>query len=343
MTEHTQSALAAVARRASLAGLSARFEALMRWLSDDLAALDGALGAVGQGADDIAWRAGRYLLARPGKRMRPLCTLLAARMGGRGFDAPVRAVAIACELVHAATLLHDDVIDEGETRRGVPAARVVYGNSASVLAGDHLLIDALRRVDAPPLRSALLDVIAEMVAAEALQLERRGRFEPDRAAYLRVVRGKTAALFRYALWAGGALGGLAPDQLVALSTLGDELGMAFQLVDDLLDLSGDPQVTGKSACADLREGKLTWPLLLAAERDESIAARLQAIAEAPRLDPEAAAALVDDARALGVLDATRQRAQTHVIQARAALDTLPAGPINQAMGTVVEAVLRRCA
>lgn len=343
MSEHTQSALVTVARRASLDDLAARLDALQRWLRDDLGALDAALGAVGPADGDLAWQAGRYLLARPGKRMRPLCTLLAARLGGRPFDAPVQGVAIACELVHAATLLHDDVIDQGETRRGVPAARVVYGNSVSVLAGDHLLIDALRRVEAPALRAALLDVIAEMVAGEALQLERRGRFEPDRATWLRIVRGKTAALFRYALWAGGALGGLPPEQLEALSELGDHVGIAFQLVDDLLDLSGDPAVMGKSACADLREGKLTWPLILAAERDPALADRMRAIARDPGVTAGDAAALVAAVRALGVLDAARARAQVHIDQAATALRRLPAGPANAALQTLIHAVLRRCA
>lgn len=343
MSEHTQTALAAVARRESLDALSDRLAALMRWLRDDLGTLDAALRAVGPPKGDLAWQAGRYLLDRPGKRMRPLCTLLAARMGGRPFDEPVRNVAVACELVHAATLLHDDVIDQGETRRGVPAARMVYGNSASVLAGDHLLVDALRRVEAPPLRAKLLDIIAEMVEGEVIQLERRGRFEPDRDIYLRIVRGKTAALFRYALWAGGALGGLVADQLAAFETLGDEVGVAFQVVDDLLDLSGDPAVMGKSACADLREGKLTWPLILAAERDPALADRMRAIAAAPETDPAEAAALVADVRALGVLDEAKTLASEHIDRAGAALRRLPAGPVNQALQTLIEAVLRRCA
>lgn len=335
--------LLAVAHRESIDTLARRFARLKTWFAADLAQLDACLGAVGPQTQDVAWKAGRHLLDRPGKRVRPLCVLLAARLGDRPFDGPVQSVAVACELVHAATLLHDDVIDEGDMRRGVPAARRIYGNSASVLAGNHLFIDALRRVDAPPLRSALLDVIAEMITGEALQLERRGRFEPDRAAYLSVVRGKTGALFRYALWAGGALGGLPAHQTAALAQLGESLGIAFQVIDDLLDLRGDPAVTGKSACTDLREGKLTWPLILAAERDPTIARRLEALASSPEIDLTEAAATIKAVQALGVLEETQEMAQAQANQARAALAELPQGRVNDALATVIDAVLQRSA
>src|SRR5690606_25678383 len=190
-----------------------------------------------------------------------------------GLDAQVRDLAVACELVHAATLLHDDVIDEGTERRGAPAARVIYGNSASVLAGDALFTEALRlvgRAGVPGLLDELLTVIAEMVDAEALQLERRGRLDLSREAYLRVIRGKTATLFRWALRAGGGAAGLGAGQVDALGEAGASLGLAFQLTDDLLDLDGDPAVTGKDALADLRQGKVTWPVILACEREPDL-------------------------------------------------------------------------
>lgn len=347
MTESTQIAMDAatpllvVAQREAVASLPRRFALIQEWLATDLAALETHLGAVGPPDGDVAWQAVRYLLARPGKRVRPLCVLLAARLGGRGFDAPVRDVAVACELVHAATLLHDDVIDEGDTRRGVPAARRVYSNAASVLGGDHLFIDALRRVQAPKLRTYFLEIIAEMVAAEAFQLERRGRFEPDREAYLRVVRGKTAALFRFALWAGGALGGLNDAQLQALAEFGDALGMAFQVVDDLLDLRGDPAVMGKAAGVDLREGKLTWPLLLAAERDPALARQMAAIATTAELDVTAAANVVTAVHRMGVIAETVELAQHQAERARTALARLPAGPVSGALATVIETVVER--
>ncbi|HET6343308.1 MAG TPA: polyprenyl synthetase family protein, partial [Myxococcota bacterium] len=268
--------LATVSSREGIEPLAARLLDLRAWLGDDLASLEDALqrleetspggGLPGQRVR----RAAQHLLGLPGKRIRPLCVLLAARLGGRVMDAGLRDLAVACELVHAATLLHDDVIDDSRERRGAPAARVLFGNSASILAGDHLLVEALRLVQGTghgALLSDLLDVIARMVAAEALQLERRGSFQPDRGIYLEVIRGKTAALFGWGLRAGGTVAGLSADALAALEQVGLSLGMAFQLVDDVLDLEGDPQVTGKEALVDVREGKLTWPVILASERD----------------------------------------------------------------------------
>lgn len=333
--------LAAASRDAGLDHLAGRLDTLWRWLADDLVALEAALSDVGHDGTDLGWRAARYLLARPGKRIRPVCLALAARVGGHGFDDAVRDAAVACELVHTATLLHDDVIDEGTERRGVPAARRVYGNTASVLGGDHLLVEALRRTEGAA-HGELLDVVAAMVNAEAMQLERRRRFDGDRAAYFRIVEGKTAALFRWALRAGGRLAALPPEAVQTLGEVGTSLGVAFQLVDDLLDLEGDPEITGKSACADLREGKLTWPLLLAAEREPDLAARLQLYASADNeLDPRVAARLVDDVRATGAIDAARREAVHHGARARAALERLPDGRARDALATVVDAALAR--
>jgi geranylgeranyl pyrophosphate synthase len=196
----------------------------------------------------------------------------------------LRELAVACELVHAATLLHDDVIDQGQERRGAQTARVLFGNPASVLGGDHLLVDALRRVrlcGQDRLLGRLFEVIGEMIAAEAVQLERRGHFAPDRAVYDRVVHGKTAVLFGWAMEAGAEVGGDDPAIGQALARAGTALGLAFQLVDDALDLEGDAAVTGKDSLLDLREGKLTWPLIVACEQDPGLVEELRAVAFRP--------------------------------------------------------------
>ena len=336
--------LAEVTRRNGLDGLAVRLDGLWRWLATDLAALERSLEAVGSTEGDLGWRSARYLLDRPGKRIRPVCLALAARAGGRPFDDLVRDAAVVCELVHTATLLHDDVVDEGTQRRGVPPARLVYGNSASVLGGDHLLVEALRRVDrcCPRHRGELLDVVAGMVTAEVAQLERRRRFDADREAYRRIAVGKTAALFRWALRAGGRLGGLEDAHVDALGCFGDSLGIAFQLVDDALDLVGDPATTGKTACADLREGKATWPLLYAAERDPDIAARLRVLAAGDHEpDPRVAQDLVDAVVRTGALAATHAEAARHGEAAHAALGQLPTSRAREALATVVDAALSR--
>ena len=339
--------LSTVTARHGVDDLTMRLNELRDWLADDLAALEAAvLDTVTTDEADLADRAAAWLIARPGKRIRPLCVMLAARIGGRAFDRTVRDLAVAAELVHAATLLHDDVIDVGDERRGAPTARVMFGNSASILGGDHLLTAALQRVARTGTHAALtqlLDVIAEMVHAEAVQLERRGRFVPDRMAYLRVIHGKTAALFRWGLVAGGAAGELGLAEQDALARAGVALGMAFQLVDDAIDLEADSAVTGKTPFADLREGKLTWPLVVASERDPAlsadIAARIAAGGHGDGVDLEPA--LIARIRATGALEATRAYAAEQAQVARHALLTLPECAARAALLTVVDTALER--
>ncbi len=312
------------------------------WLAPDLAALDAAIEAVGPDQSGAAWAAVRHLLERPGKRLRPLCVLLAARLGGPG-EAPraseVRDLALACELAHGSTLLHDDVIDQADIRRGAPAARAIYGNAISVLAGDHLLITALRLVRGD-LRDTFLSMVSELVEAEVAQLERRGRFVADRGAWIATARGKTASLFRFCLWGGGMLAGQPEAVVAGLARLGEAIGVAFQMVDDVLDLEGDPAVTGKEIGVDLREGKLTWPLILAAERDPAFADRLAAVA---RGTGEDVADLVSHVARLGALSQARADARQHAEMARDLLGMLPAGPAREGLGELVDALARRCA
>lgn len=339
----TLTPLHAAARRNGALPVAARLAELQMWLADGLADLHRAVSGVGTGERDLAWRAARHLLEQPGKRIRPLGVLLAARIGGRGFDHGVKQVALVAELAHAATLLHDDVIDHGSERRGAPTSRVLYGNAASVLGGDHLLVECLRRLgDLPRIHTATLtETIGRMVHAEALQLERRRRFDPDRAVYATVVEGKTAGLFEWALSAGGRLGGLDEAQVATLGRAGLSLGMTFQLVDDLLDLAPSAE-TGKDRCADVREGKLTWPLIIAAERDPAVALRLRAVAAAEEAPTETEAeALVAAIRATGAVDETRAEAQHHADRAHRELETLPAGRARQALHTLVDAALDR--
>ena len=346
--------LEGVSRRVGLVPLSERLAELRGWLADDLGDLERAIQATTDLADtaesdaemgDLAARAARYLLARPGKRIRPLCVLLGARLGGRTLDRGVRDLAIACELVHNATLLHDDVIDEGTERRGAPTARMVFGNSASVLAGDRLLVHALQLTEGVGHRrllSELLDTISDMVGAVAIQLELRGRLVADRDVYLRVVQGKTARLFRWALMAGGTAGGLEGEALLDIGRCGTALGVAFQLMDDVLDVAGDPLTTGKDVLADLREGKLTWPFILACERDPGLLdVMAKALDDAVSIGPTAAAPIIERVRRTGAVEATREFAEAQAAVARTALRTLPDSVARRAMEAVIDSAVSR--
>lgn len=336
--------LSDVSREHGLFDVANRLDRIRSWLEADLDDLEDALEGTRQNTSDLGRLAAQHLLEQPGKRIRPLCVFLAARLGQPVAPQVVRDLAVAAELAHAATLLHDDVIDQGAERRGAPTARVVFGNSASVLGGDHLLIEALRRVnrcDEPRLMTRIIEVIGAMVGAEALQLEYRGRFVPEEEVYQRVVLGKTSVLFAWALVAGGMAAGLLPDELDALERCGDRLGLAFQLVDDLLDLAGDPTVTGKDCLLDLREGKLTWPLLVACDRDPSLLPDLQAVAadwNAAGLSlPELRARIV----ATGCIEVTRVRAMSAAAEAKEILSALPRSAARDALETVIDAAVER--
>ena len=321
---------------------------LAAWVRREIRDFERALDGVPRGTHMVQ-RAAHHLLDLRGKHLRPLCVALASKVG-TGFDDRARELAVAVELIHTATLLHDDVVDVADQRRGRATARVVYGNAASIFAGDWLLIEALRRIGAADtaLVDPMLGVIEEMILAESIQLERRGRVGlVDRATWLRVVSGKTAALFRWAMRAGARAGHLDDAAAAALERYGLLLGIAFQTVDDCLDLTGDAAATGKDALADLREGKLTFPLLIGLEREPQFAPALDAIVARAEASGDVAA---DDARAVTELmartdgiGAAKTFARDQIEQAIAALAAVPAGRGRDALVQVARLSLRRSA
>ena len=324
--------------------VGARLAELGRWVRGDLLAFEAELAVLPRGARAVQ-AAAHHLLDLRGKHLRPLCVAIASRFG-EGFTERARSLAVAVELVHTATLLHDDVVDVAERRRGEPTACVVYGNAASIFAGDWLLVAALRRIASAGIDGLLdrmLAVIDEMILAESVQLERRGRIrggecgvDGDRAQYFHVIEGKTAALFRWAMIAGARVAELPAAAEGALERYGLHLGVAFQAVDDELDFACDG-ATGKDALADLREGKMTFPLVVAMERDRSLRARIEAALAGDGSLQEVAGAV----RATGALAATRRLAEEHAGCALAALEALPAGPARDALATVALASLER--
>lgn len=333
--------LASVSGARGAHDLRQRLANLGRWVRADLVDFEAEIATLPRGAR-IVQSAAHHLLDLKGKHLRPLCVALASRFG-EGFTPRARGLAVSVELVHTATLLHDDVVDVAERRRGEPTASVVYGNAASIFAGDWLLVAALRRIAAAGvdgLLERMLAVIDEMILAESLQLERRGRVVADRDEYFRIVEGKTAALFRWAMLAGGRCAGLDASCEAALEKYGNHLGVAFQAVDDELDFA-TADGTGKDPLVDLREGKMTYPLIVALERDPSLQPRMQALLgdEAPsRAELGAIAAGV---RATGALTATRELAEQHVQLALEALQVLPAGTARESLETVALASLER--
>jgi octaprenyl-diphosphate synthase len=344
------SSLEGAVRRRGAAAAERQLADIRSFLEEDLAGIEQDLEALEIGPTAMHASAG-HLLGLGGKRLRPVCVALAARVGG-GFSAAARDLAVAAELVHSATLLHDDVVDLGAERRGAPAARLVYGNAASIFAGDWLLVEALvrvRRSGHDELLDRALGVLSEMLEAEAAQLDRRGRLDATEADYFRIVRGKTASLFRWALHAGATAGGLGQKGAELLERFGERLGVAFQLTDDLLDVDGDPTALGKEIHADLREGKATYPLIHAMARAPELSALLaRALSERGGVDAGLAGVVVKTMHATGAIEQTRRVAERFVQEAEDALielsRALGAGAKNPALGAlavVAQAVTAR--
>jgi octaprenyl-diphosphate synthase len=313
-------------------------------LAESLAALEQQLTAATEDAEERLRAAARHLVGAGGKRIRPTVTLLACGACGGDMAAAV-PYAVAAELTHSATLLHDDVIDDGPLRRGQPASRVIWGNAVSVLSGDWLLTRALEVVSAEPARSAalpsLLRTMRRLVEGEVLQLSLRGEFSATEKDYLDVVVGKTASLFGWAAAAGAWAAGLTGRVPEALVRFGEGIGIAFQLVDDALDYAAEPSLLGKRLGQDLLEGKATLPLIRACEADPALRGRLNELMEG-RADANAVAGEVIAAvQAVGGVEAARALAREHTGVAMAALAEVPDGPHRRALHEAAESLTER--
>ena len=214
-----------------------------------------------------------HLIGAGGKRLRPLLTLSAARLSGYQGKNDI-TMAAAVEYMHTATLLHDDVVDESDMRRGKKTARTIWGNQASVLVGDFLLGQAFRMMVAAKSLEAL-DILSRAAAViaegEMMQLAAMNQPQTGEDKYLQIIDAKTAALFAAACEVGGVIAGAGAPEVEALSAYGRNLGIAFQLIDDALDYGSVGQVLGKNVGEDFREGKLTLPVILAYHRGDEAA------------------------------------------------------------------------
>lgn len=269
------------------------------------------------------------LVGSGGKRLRPALALLACRIASGSCQAPdaVLQLSAAVELLHTATLLHDDVIDEATLRRGKPCARTSWGNAVSVIAGDLLLVQALDRVHAIGDRrlDALTDqTLLQLVEGEVDQLERRGVLEFDAAKFEAIAARKTASLFVLAAVGGALLGGADPAQAAAVEKMAMATGLAFQLDDDLLDLCSTAEALGKAVGQDLTTGSVTLPiadLLAGAPRVRRLVEQHLAAGAGP-LPLELSEELLRLARAPGALDRSRQLVAEHVHTALLAVHQL---------------------
>ena len=320
-------------------------EALADHLSDDMDAVNVLI------ADRMASKHApripevtRHLVEAGGKRLRPMLTLAAARLCG--YDGPYHVhLAATVEFIHTATLLHDDVVDESGQRRGRPTANLLWDNKSSVLVGDYLFSRSFQlMVETGSLR--VLDILANASATiaegEVLQLTAAQDLRTDEAIYLQVVRGKTAALFSAATEVGGVIAGADDGTVQALFDFGDKLGIAFQIVDDLLDYEGDAKATGKNVGDDFRERKLTLPVIKAVAKadDEERAFWKRTIEKGKQEEGDLEHALQLLAKH-SALDDTRAEALEYVDQAKAAMANLPEHPIREMLIDLADCVVAR--
>jgi octaprenyl-diphosphate synthase len=285
-----------------------------------------------------------HLVNAGGKRFRPLLTLASASMMGYEGDHHVK-LAATVEFIHTATLLHDDVVDESSQRRGRPTANLLWDNKSSVLVGDYLFARAFQLMtETGSLRvlGILANAAATIAEGEVLQLTAAQNLKTGEDTYLKVVRGKTAALFSAATEVGGVIAGAPEDQVRALFAYGDALGIAFQIADDILDYGGTSAMIGKNVGDDFRERKLTLPVIRAvAEADAAERAFwTRVIEKGDQRDGDLAEAMVLLARR-GAVDSARATAIWWADKARGSLAQLPVHPLRDILSDLADFVVER--
>lgn len=288
---------------------------------------------------------GRYIQMSGGKRVRPAVLLLAAKMCGYTGDRDVLNAAVV-EFIHTATLVHDDIIDEAETRRGRLAAHSRWGNDVTVLLGDYLYIRSMAMAltqDSLEVVRLLCEVTLRMIEGELYQLTKMGDAGITEEEHLEIIRRKTAFLFSGCAEIGGVLGNCTPEQRVALREYGFNLGIAFQIVDDVLDYTSDEAVLGKPIGGDLREGKVTLPIILLQQRTgPDVAEMIQRAVTDREVSADTWQTIKGLLSTHGAVDAAYARAVTFGQAARThLLGAFPPSVEREGLASLVDYVLQR--
>jgi octaprenyl-diphosphate synthase len=319
-------------------GPSEGLQPLLQIAADDMQAVNRLILDKAVSDVELIPRLAHHLIDSGGKRLRPMLTIASAKACGYPGSGHIK-LAAAVEFMHTATLLHDDVVDDSDFRRGRKSARMIWGNQASVLVGDFLLGQAFRmmvEVGCLPALEILSNAAAVIAEGEVMQLAAAKDTDTTEDDYLAIIGAKTAALFSAATEVGAAIAQRPGEERSALKRYGRSLGMAFQLVDDALDYAGDSARLGKSTGDDFREGKITLPVIVCLHRagEEELAFWQRTLSEGRIEDG-------DFARALGfmhthrAIDATLERARHFGALARDALAGVPRGPATRALDEVV--------
>ena len=312
-------------------------------LRDDLVALEGEFGRDTVSGVQAITEIGEYLRAGGGKRIRPALLLLSAKLLDYAGQGAVRLGAVV-EIIHTATLVHDDIIDEAKTRRGRPAANTQWGNSKCVLAGDWLYMQAFK-IAVQERNFRLLDTLIEltqqMVEGELLQMEKLGKLITLNEHFDLIFR-KTACLFSVCMRLGAILGGASAEQEAALGQYGHDLGMAFQIVDDVLDLTASEDVLGKPVASDLREGKATMAVIHALERcTAEERAKIETVLQHGAFNGVTHGQILEILERYGSLQAATDRAARYAESAQKSICSFPDSEIKRALLWAPEFVVAR--
>ncbi|MCV7365513.1 nonaprenyl/(2E,6E)-farnesyl/geranylgeranyl diphosphat synthase [Mycolicibacterium neworleansense] len=294
-------------------------------------------------ADELMAEAVQHLFQAGGKRFRPLFTVLSASLGPRPDDPEVAIAGAVIELVHLATLYHDDVMDEAQMRRGAPSANARWGNNIAILAGDYLFATASRLVSllGPDAVRVIADTFAQLVTGQMRETRGAAEHVDSVDHYLKVVYEKTACLIAASGRFGATFSGADADQIDRLHRLGGIVGTAFQISDDIIDIDSDPDESGKVPGTDLREGVHTLPVLYALRESGPDSDRLRELLAGPvERDEDVAEALTLLRRSAGMARAKETVAE-YAAQARDELAGLPAGPGRDALATLVDYTVNR--
>ena len=296
-----------------------------------------------RGSDDLMTEAVLHLFEAGGKRFRPLFTVLSAQLGPRPDADEVTIAGAVIELVHLATLYHDDVMDEAQVRRGAPSANVRWGNNVAILAGDYLFATASRLVSrlGPNAVRIIADTFAQLVTGQMREGQGAAHAADPIEHYLKVVHEKTACLIGAAGQFGAMFSGADEDQIERLSRLGSIVGTAFQISDDIIDIDSDTDESGKLPGTDLREGVHTLPVLYALHDSGPEADRLRELLVGPIDDDKRVAEALALLRASAGMAKAKDTVARYAARAHEELAGLPDGPGRQALVTLVDYTIHR--
>lgn len=311
----------------------------------ELEQVEEALRSASTSEIEVLQEAARHILSAGGKRVRPQLTLLTALATGGSLSRAV-PLAAACELVHTATLVHDDIVDESDSRRGRMAVQFYFGNSASVLMGDYLVVRAFGLITDDPNRalwSLLVDTIARMCEGEVLQICVKGDTGIDVPVYETVIECKTALLISTCCRFGAMIGSVPQETVDALGDFGYHLGMAFQIQDDILDFTATQEVLGKPVGGDLREGKVTLPVIYALQdaRPEAREELLRIYDKAGPLSAEDIARATELIDGCGAFDRARAHARDYISRGKRSLEPLPPSGVRDALSVLADQIVDR--